>query len=173
MGNGLHLDQRIRDRMWTEGDGMDVQAIVNEVKEKHFPEPGASVTEIVDFEHRVGFQLPNDMREFYRHVNGAKLFDPVFPPYRFLPIAQIELVAALIFGRDSAIDSPQSWYAICDVGDGNYVAADLSSTMGEKFSMIDCFHEAFPDPEYCKPITHSFSQFLLNALRSNGRLFWL
>jgi hypothetical protein len=64
-------------------------------------------------------------------------------------------------------------YAICDVQDGNYAVIDVSRQENGRYPLIDGYHEAWPDPEYCGHIAGSFSEFLEKLLRSKGRLFYL
>jgi len=42
-----------------------------------------------------------------------------------------------------------------------------------RYPIFDGYHEAWPAPEYCEQIAHSFSEFLEKALRGKGRLFYL
>jgi hypothetical protein len=64
-------------------------------------------------------------------------------------------------------------YVICDVQDGNYAVVDVSRKENGRYPLIDGYHEAWPDSEYCDPIASSFSEFLEKLLRSKGRVFYL
>ena len=90
-----------------------------------------------------------------------------------MPLSEINVVVNFIFPKDGGIESPLSWFAFCDDGDGNYIAADLATASGDKCKMFDCFHESFPDLEYCRPISDSFTDFLDRLLRAGGFAFWL
>jgi hypothetical protein len=74
------------------------------------------------------------------------------------------------FGQDRDEDGPAAHYALCDVQDGNYILLDVGHPENGRYPLIDGDHEAWPDPEYCKQITSSFSEFLEKALRSQGRM---
>jgi hypothetical protein len=118
--------------------------------------------------------LDPELREFYLHCNGAELFErrPDMP-YRILPLAEIRRARVAIFGEDDDKWGPASMYAICDVQDGDYILVDVSRQEEGRYPIIDGYHEAFPDPEYCPQISASFSEFLRRALRSQGRHFYL
>jgi hypothetical protein len=127
---------------------MSLQALLEEVSRHHFPYPPATAEEIEAFERRMGWRLDSDLRAFYLHCNGAELFERVPEcPYRILPLSEITRARVAIFEEDDDQYGPASVYAL--------------------------WHEAWPDPEYCKQITHSFSEFLERALRSEGYQFWL
>ncbi len=70
-----------------------------------------------------------------------------------------------IYDEDDERWGPASVYALCYVQDGDYVVVDIGRQEG--------WHEAWPDPKQCGQIAGSFSEFLEQALRSNGRKFWL
>lgn len=152
---------------------MRLDDLLLEVSQKHFPRPPATLEQIVAFEQRMGWWLDPDFRAFYLHCDGAELFDRPDSPYRFLPLAEIARGRVAIFGEDSDKWGPTSWYAVCDVQDGNYVMIDVSQQPDGRYVLLDGFHEAFPDPEYCKPIASGLSEFLEGALRSGGRHYWL
>jgi hypothetical protein len=50
---------------------------------------------------------------------------------------------------------------------------DVSRQENRRYPILDGWHEAFPNPKYCKQITNSFSEFLEGALRSGEGWFWL
>src|SRR5256885_776740 len=57
---------------------------------------------------------------------------------------------------------------------GNFVALDLEKAGETECPVVDCFHEAFGDPQYeMKTIAKSFAEFLARALRSCNKLYWL
>lgn len=150
--------------------------LLEEVSRDHFPHPPATPEEIEEFERRVGWKLDPDLRAFYLHCNGARLFKtPTDCPYGFLPLSKIIRARAAIFGKrnDNDAHGPASVYAICDVQDGNYVLVDVSRQESGRYPIIDGDHEAWPDPAYREQIAHSFSDFLEEVLRSKGRQFWL
>jgi hypothetical protein len=148
--------------------------LLEEVFRHHFPYPPAMPAEIEAFERKLGWRLDPDLREFYLHCNGAELFErrPDMP-YRFLPLAEIRRARVAIYGEDDDKWGPASMYVICDVQDGDYVLVDVSRQEAGRYPIIDGYHEAFPDPEYCPQISTSFSEFLGGVLRSQGRHFYL
>ncbi len=148
--------------------------LLKDLSRNHYPYPPAAPAEIEAFEQRLGWRLDPELREFYLHCNGAELFERrPDTPYRFLQLAEIRRARVAIFGEDEDKWGPASMYVICDVQDGDYIIVDVSQQGNGRYPIIDGYHEAFPDPEYCRQISSSFSGFLERALRSNGRHFYL
>jgi hypothetical protein len=143
---------------------MPLQALLEEMSHHHFPNPPATPEEIEAFEHRVGWRLDPDLRAFYLHCNGGTLFKRLpNADYHFLPLSEIA----------RARRGPPSMYTLCDLQDGDYILVDVSRQEHGRYPLIDAWHEAWPDPEYCKEVASSFSEFLERALRSGGSWFWL
>jgi hypothetical protein len=152
---------------------MSIDALLDEVSRKHFPNPPATQQEIEEFERRMGWRLDPDLLAFYLHCNGADLFRRPNSPYQFLPLSEIVRGSVAIFGKDSDSLAPPSLYAICDLMDGDYVMIDVNTRSHKRYPIIDGWHEAFPDPKYCTQIAESFEGFLEKALHSDGFQFWL
>nr|WP_224247931.1 SMI1/KNR4 family protein [Hyalangium gracile] len=151
-----------------------MRALLEEISRRHFPHPPATLEEIAALEKRMGWRLDPDLRDFYLHCNGAELFKRLpDAPYQILPLSEIVRARVAVFGKDEDRLGPVSQYAICDVQDGNYVLIDVSRQEQGRYPIIDCDHEAFPDPAYCPQIAASFAEFLEGALRSQGRHFYL
>jgi hypothetical protein len=153
-----------------------MRRLLEELSRDHFPYPPATAEEIEAFEGRVGWRLDPELRAFYLHCNGAELFERLpGAPYLFLPLSQIVRARVALFGRrnDDDAHGPASLYALCDVQDGNYILVDVSQQANGRYPLVDGYHEMFPNPDYCRRIASSFSEFLAGALRSNGRQFWL
>ena len=151
-----------------------MSSLLEEVSREHFPRPPATPGQIEEFERKMGWRLDSELRAFYLHCNGAELFKRLpDAPYQILPLSEIVRARVAVFGKDEDRLGPASQYAICDVQDGNYVLIDVSRQEKGCYPLIDCDHEAFPDPAYCEQIASSFSEFLERALRSKGRLFYL
>ena len=149
--------------------------LLEEVSRDHFPHPPATPEEIAEFEQRVGWRLDPDLRAFYLHCNGAELFKRLpDAPYRILPLSKIVRARVAIFGKKNDDDAhgPASMWAICDVQDGNYLLVDVAQQENGRYSVIDGWHEAWPDPKYCDQIATSFSDSLERALR-DGQAYWL
>lgn len=148
-------------------------ALLEEVSQRHFPNPPASPAQLDAFEQRVGWRLDPDLRAFYLHCDGADLFDRMDPAFTFLPLSRIHRARVVMRSDDTDRAGPASWYALCEVRDSNYILLDVSQQQGGRYSIRDGYNEAFPDPAYCRQIADSFSGFLDGALRSNQRWFWL
>jgi hypothetical protein len=151
----------------------DMHQLLLELSRSHFPNPPASPEQVAAFERTTGWRLDPDLRAFYWHCNGADLFQKPDSPYRILPLHKIVRVRQAILGRDADDAGPAAWYALCDVGDSDYVAVDTSSVEHDRYPLLDCFHETFTEPNSCTRIASSFSEFLKRALSSGGRIYWL
>jgi hypothetical protein len=81
-------------------------------------------------------------------------------PYRILPLSESVRARVAIRGEDDDQWGPPSRSAICYVQDGNYVVLDVSQQENGRSPLVDGYHEAWPDPEYCGPAASSFSEFL-------------
>jgi hypothetical protein len=148
--------------------------LLEEVSRHHFPYPPASLKEVEEFEQRVGWPLDPDLRAFFLHCNGAELFKQrPGCPYRVLPLSEIVRARVAIYGEDDERWGPESVYALCYVQDGDYVLVDVGHAENGRYSLMDGWHEAWPDPKQCGQIANSFAEFLEAALKSKGRQFWL
>lgn len=151
-----------------------ITSLLEEVTRNHFPYPPATPAQIEEFEQRSSWTLDPDLRAFYLHCNGAEFFKRLpDAPYQVLPLAEIVRARVAMRGEDSDKWGPPSMYAICDVQDGNYVVADVRRQVNGRYPLINGYHEAWPDPEYCDQIASSFSEFLEKVLRSKGHVFYL
>ncbi|RKH88789.1 SMI1/KNR4 family protein [Corallococcus sp. AB045] len=150
-----------------------MSALLEEVSRLHFPNPPATPSEIEAFEQSVGWRLDPDLRAFYLHCDGAKLFDRADPAFFFYPLAKIRRARVVLLKEDTDRAGPASWYAVCEVRDTNYIFVDVSQQAEGRYSIRDGYREAFPDPAYNRQIAGSFSEFLGGALRSNEEWFWL
>jgi|GEM_PF-441636 len=161
--------------VWKRADWLDykqipIETLIQEVIEKHRPNPPLDESSIAKLEIALGHQLPSDLREFYKHCNGAQVFDFV---YSILPLEQVQRTGIYIFGEENASLAPQSWYAICDMMDGNYIGIDFDSLKRDEktCSIIDCFHETHGMPGEDQIIALSFTEFLYRALNSEGNQY--
>lgn len=147
--------------------------LIEEVSRLHFPNPPALHEQIVSFEQRVGWRLDPDLRAFYLHCDGADLFDRLDFEFRFYPLAQIHRARVVMRKSDTDATGPASWYALGEAQDSNFILLDISQQHEGRYPIRDGYNEAFPQPDYCRQIAGSFSEFLAGALRSEGRWFWL
>ena len=111
--------------------------------------------------------MPLDLKEFYRQCGRAELFDS---SYMILPFAQFQRASIVLVGEDSEDWCPSSWYAFCDMNDGDYVEFDFASAKGETVNILDLNHDEIGR---CKIIAKSFSEFFRYALGSSGKTYWL
>jgi cell wall assembly regulator SMI1 len=156
-----------------------IDRLIEEIFEKHRAYPPATDSLIAKVERRTGYALPADLKRFYTRCNGAVLFakEDAFS-YRILPLEKIKRTRIYIFGPDNDNDdlAPASWYAICDLMEGNYVGIDFASIAPDNktCSIIDCFHETHGIPGgQNKIIAKSFTEFLQRALNGGEDPYWL
>ncbi|RJS19982.1 SMI1/KNR4 family protein [Corallococcus sp. H22C18031201] len=147
--------------------------LLAEVSRSHFPNPPATVAQIAEFEARVGWRLDPDLRAFYLHCDGARLFDRIDPTFYFFPLAELRRARVTMRQDDSDRAGPASWYALGEVQDSNFILLDVSEQPAGRYPIRDGYNEAFPHPDYCRRIADSFSEFLRGALASRGTWFWL
>jgi hypothetical protein len=68
---------------------MSMEALLEEVSRHHFPNPPATPAQLEMFEQRMGWRMDPDLRAFYLHCNGARLFEQPDSPYRLLPLDRV------------------------------------------------------------------------------------
>ena len=118
-------------------------------------------------------QLPVDLIEFYQRFTEARLFggEGEESRCRILPPEEFVQVGEAIMGQPTTVGLEQSWYALADVQDGNYLGIDLAhDRLGRCY---DCFHETYGEPGYCKVIALSFTELLEQIAAAEGESFWL
>ncbi|HUI89744.1 MAG TPA: SMI1/KNR4 family protein [Anaerolineales bacterium] len=129
---------------------------------------------IDDFEKNCGFELPSDLKEFYHQYKTVKLFTYAGGWIdRFVTVREMQITGLDIYGKHYKNDGPNSWFTICDVMDGNYIAVDRASKKNGQWNLIDCFHETYGVPGECKVIAKSFEELLEHCLRSGNKLYYL
>jgi cell wall assembly regulator SMI1 len=159
--------------MTTSRPQRSIDELVAEVRKRHFPLPAVRGA-VRRIEARIGCALPDDMRRFYSVLGGALLFRKSDAPYEIVEPKLIRPVAFDVLGdAASEIPVPPSWFSICDVQDGNYVAIDLPAKPNGEVWLIDCFHETIGLEDYSTVIALSFSELLERALASRGEHYWL
>ena len=119
------------------------------------------------------YNAPADLVEFYTRYAEVRLFKEDDPPYWFHPVSKLRRTGHDILGDRPSERFPESWFTICDVRDGNYIAVDLQRSEAGSCKYIDCFHETFAMVGYSTVIALSFEEFLRAALDSGGSSFWL
>jgi hypothetical protein len=154
---------------------MFIERFVEAICRSHFPNPPASPQQIQHFETRMGWRLDDDLRTFYRRSNGAALFRRPDSPYRLLPLSEVVRARVALFGSAGDTDAygSASWFVICSVQDGDYVAIDVSRTTHGLHPVFDCAHDSKPGAPGSVQIAWSFSDFLERVLDGDGRLYWL
>jgi hypothetical protein len=152
---------------------MSMTNLLEEISARHFPHSPATLEQIEAFERQVGWHLDPDLRAFYLHCDGAELFQKPNSPCRFRSLSKIRRARVDMRGSDSDEWGPASWYVIADLPDSDRIIVDVSNPQEGRYPIIDGFHEGFLGQEDCKRIADSFSQFLEQILRHEGRAFWL
>lgn len=150
-----------------------MKELLEEISRNHFPSPPVTPEQLENFEQRVGWRMDSDLRAFYLHCNGAKLFEQPDSPYRLLPLDKVIRARVAMRGEDVDEWGPKTWYVLGELHDSDRILVDVGRMQNSRYPIIDGWNEGFPDPEDCKQIASSFSEFLEAALRSGGHKFWL
>ncbi len=151
-----------------------INKLIDIVIVDHKPNPPLSSRSIARHERRFGHPLPSDLRQFYERCNGASLFSGKDGhPFRIMPLHKVNRTRIYIFGRDTSDWAPESWYAICDMSDSNYIGVDLAFSNSNSYPVIDCFHESHGTHGDDQIIALSFTEFLQCTLASKGKPYWL
>jgi cell wall assembly regulator SMI1 len=117
------------------------------------------------FEKRTGCELPADLRAFYTRIGRAELRDC----FQLLSIEEFRRTGAALQGDEWADSEPVSWYAFCEVDNGDFVGIDLEASSLGEHRVLDCDHENVSSR---RVIARSFSDFLERALSfENGRYY--
>jgi hypothetical protein len=151
-----------------------LEILFNEIDSLHKPNPCTDGSEIDCFNDLHNYNLPSDLKAFYRKYKSVKLYESKYGfTYRFVPVSEIRRTRIDIYGEDTDEWGPNTWLTICDVMDGNYIAIDIASGNGELINFIDCFHETFAQPGECKIVARSFTELLEKALHGGEGLYYL
>lgn len=118
------------------------------------------------FERRSGFRLPADLRAFYLRVHRAELFGT----YQLLPVELLLRTGHALRGPEWVESEPASWYAFCDVYDGNFVAIELEESAAGEHRILDCDHEEVSSRNV---VATSFTEFLARAISGGESLYYL
>src|SRR5690349_21379474 len=86
--------------------------------------PLNTAAQLAQLEEAHRCHLPEDFKELYQAVGGARIFKGRYELLRLDDIASVGLLQGGELGRLSC--SP-SWLAFMDVQDGNYVAVDTNT----------------------------------------------
>jgi len=72
--------------------------------------------------------------------------------------------------RDSDDDTMGSstWWTLVDCQDSDFILVDV--TRPPPYRLLDAYHGTFPS---VRPVAASLQEFLVRALASNNRLYWL
>lgn len=129
---------------------------------KIYQDTVADDRQIAQWENKYGFILPDDYKLYLKEVGRCKLHgslpatDHSFS-VKLFSINEIAPFTALAFGKSRMANIPESWYAIADAQDGNYIIMDMPLVHGTMTRIIDGFSESAPDLAI---IALSFSEFL-------------
>jgi antitoxin YokJ len=120
------------------------------------------------------YSLPTDFRRFYELAGGAILHGnhKCALPTRILPPSEFQRIDVVITGDRFASGPFEHWFAVADIGDGNYLSIDLHPA---HFGLCyDSFHETFAMPGYVGIVATSFADLLSRLLRHpQDSSYWL
>ena len=152
-----------------------MKELIEQIQKNHKFAPPLPVEQIDEIEKQLGYNLPLDLKEFYTFCNGASLFPDRWGEYAydFVPLEKMRRVRIDVLGVDEDYHeevNTTSWYSLCALTNGEFVAVDLSSVKGDSCYIVDCWHEEFGLGSI---IALSFTEFLAGALASGGEQYWL
>lgn len=154
-----------------------LQDLFTEIEKSHVFELNDDPSATDRFKKACGYDLPEDMKEFYHRYKTVILFDGEWgATYRFVSVNKMKNTGFDIYGDSANPDEffwPRAWFTVCDVLDGNYIAVDLSSRKGNEYNYIDCFHETYGIPGGSQVIAKSFKELLERSLENGEQQFYL
>ncbi len=148
---------------------LEFELLVERVKREHGYTTPRSAAGIDRFESRTGHRLPDELRLFYMHCDGARLFDAeyVIPdPDALLPLGMVMTGAA---GR--RVDLPASWYGMCRTRGGEWVGMNFASS-GPDYPVLQCHLLDGGAATGYRIVAAGFAEFLGRALASTIHPFW-
>lgn len=140
----------------------------------------ATAAKLVAWNRKTKLKLPPDFGRFLCEVGACTLHNsPDFQnggQVHLLDLEHVVPLRPLVLDEDA--DVPETWFAIADVNDGNYIVMDLSDADGERVDILDGFHETIPYEATI--IARSFTEFLDRMMQDSaysiggggGKEFW-
>jgi hypothetical protein len=139
-----------------------LNALILRARTEHRCEPGATPAEIAEAERRIGFGLPEGLREVLSAANGIRFWEAGDFPCRLLSVSELNPAHVLLEGDEG----PRGLIAVVET-EGDVVAMDLDPESKSHSRLIDCFHETFP---YELPgVCNSMQELLALILDSKGQ----
>jgi len=109
--------------------------------------PPATITDIANFESQIGFELPNDFREFYLTCNGFGCNEDIF---NIIPLQDI---------IQHQQDYGENWFYFAEY----MIYSDMWGIRRATTGQFEIFNGSYPD----KTITTSLVEFLQRFLTGN------
>jgi len=148
---------------------LDLEQLIDRVRREHgYTEP-RSTGGIERFERRSGHRLPEELRLFYMHCDGARLFEAeyVIPdPDALLPLGMVMAGAA---GR--RVDLPATWYGICRTRGGEWVGMNFAAGARSQ-PVLQCQPVGEGAATRYRVVAAGFGEFLAFALAASIHPFW-
>ncbi len=152
---------------------MTFKEIVAECKTSHFPNPPVDAKAIEACEEKFSVQIPEEVLDFYREMNGCSFFYPQPDTVRtLLPMEEWERARYVINAKDNDEYGSRFHIALIDASDGDYYFLEMDPTSGNYRKILDGFHGTyfFPgqqnDPSGI--IADSFLEAIERILKSNN-----
>ena len=121
---------------------------------------------------RPGHAIPEDVLEFFRQTGGASLYAGRDYEFNVLAPGEIQQINVLLHCAVDAPDISDSWYAVVEDGNGDYLSVDFDeSRLGRCY---DSFHETHGLIGQTPVIARSFTELLARLLDNAGAYpYWL
>lgn len=136
--------------------------------QKHYEWRDGGKQAVSAMEDRLGITLPSDLRFFYSSCDGVRLFRSFDAPFTILPSAEVDYIHVM-YAEEAG---NEDLLAICYCQDSDYIGVRLFPEE-DRYEIVDCWHEDFPDFSEAQMISRSLLDFLEDLLNSEGLKFWL
>lgn len=119
-----------------------------------------------------GYQLPEDLKEFYETCGGAALYESADYPIYIVKPNKFEKANPVIIGEPCDDDISSDWFIICTDGKGEHLTIDLSEE--RKGKCYDSFFDRHGVVGESQVIATSFTDLIQRLLENRGRhWYWL
>jgi len=118
-----------------------LQPFVERRQAKIYPDTIASDEQIGRFERRHGLTLPRDYRHYLQQVGRCKIHTEQLEAehdfaIKLFALQDVKQFHELAYGREME-EIPDSWFAIADVQEHNYIVLAAPSINGDRCAIVD------------------------------------
>jgi antitoxin YokJ len=154
-----------------------IQALFEVIKVEHEVDAPLDASKITSAEQKLGYPLPDDLKEFYSLSNGAMLrcqYEAgIYNEVGIYGLEYVERIRTVLLGESGDDDecAPPSWYAICRVQSG-YIIVDLATVQDNHCLFYFSWEDSTGWEEDSPIIARSFTELLNRLIESEGEKYW-